>query len=269
MGVVRPSSRRGILLLMRGLWSLAPVHSDRYSGAVTADDAERTACTPRQYEALVAAKLEAEGYSTQLGPYTRDWGVDVIACRGRERLAVQAKMYSGSTRRVGRECLLQLHGAAAYFDCTGALLATDGLLTEEAILVARKLHVRVMTVPAATGHSTPCHATRAVDFDRIWEQYVMPLAGRTLTRSGGSSNGVIAVDWVGLERITSSGARQFIPVEIFRFAIERVLRDGAITRDEINQHYPGRGSSGITLVLAQVPLFEVGGRPQTVRLKGP
>ena len=31
--------------------------------------------TPRQYEAHVAAALEAEGYTTELGPYTRDWGV--------------------------------------------------------------------------------------------------------------------------------------------------------------------------------------------------
>ena len=223
--------------------------------------------TPRQYEELVAAVLEGEGYSTQVGPYTRDWGVDVIARRGSEQLAVQAKMYGSTTRRVGRECLMQLHGAAAYFDCNGAVLATDGLLTEDANRVAQKLSIRVMNVAAAAGRSTPRRGTTAVDFDGIWKQYVMPLAGRTLTRSMGSSNTIVSVDWVGLKRVTSTGAHQFIPIEIFRFAIERVLRDGAITRDEIDQHYTGRASSGITLILAQVPLFEVGGRPQTVRLK--
>ena len=229
---------------------------------------EMSRMTPRQYEVLVAAALEAEGYATELGPYTSDWGVDVIAIRGPERLAVQAKMYGGLTRQVGRECLMQLHGAAAYFDCTGAVLATDGLLAEDASLVARKLHIRVMNLPAAARRSTPRRTTSAVDFDGIWRRYVMPLAGRTLTRPDGSSNAIVAVDWAGLERITSSGRRQFIPVEIFRFAIERILRDGAITRGEVDQHYPGRASSGITLILAQVPLFEVSGRPLTIRWKG-
>jgi len=204
-----------------------------------------------------------------MGPYTHDLGVDVFAHRNAERLAVQAKMYGGTNRPVNHEQIMQLHGAAAYFDCTGAVLATNGVLTEDATRVAQKLNVRVMNVPAPGGRSVSGGATSAGDFDSIWEQYVMPLAGRTLTRPDGSSNTIVSVDWAGLKRITSSGKSQFIKIEIFRLAIERVLRDGAITRDEINQHYTDRASSGITLILAEVPLFEVGGRPQTVRLKGP
>jgi restriction system protein len=223
--------------------------------------------TPREYEALVAEALQAEGYATELGPYVGDLGVDVLAHKDAERLAVQAKMYGATTRRVNHECLMQLHGAAAYFDCTGAILATDGLLTKSADLVAKKLNIRVMNVPAAGHRSTTDRGISNVEFDTIWKQYVMPLAGRTLARKGGSSNKVVSVDWAGLKRITSSGQTQFIPIEIFRFAIERVLQDGAVTRDEINQHHIIRASSGITLILAQVPLFEVGGRPQTVRLK--
>jgi restriction system protein len=220
--------------------------------------------TPREYEELVAATLQAEGYATEPGPGWQDWGVDVIACRGPERLAVQAKMYGGSTRQVGREAVMQLHGAAAWFDCTGAVIATDGALTADAELVARKLRIRVMRVePGRAPRGARSSGTDASD--AIWEQSIMPLAGRTLTRPDGESNTILSVDWAGLERITSSGRRQHIPIEIFRFAIERVLRDGSITRDEINQHYPGRASSGIVLVLAQVPAFEVGGRPITVR----
>jgi restriction system protein len=224
--------------------------------------------TPREYEALVAATLEAEGYAIQLGPYHRDWGVDIIAEKEQERLAVQVKMYGNTTRRVGREALMQLHGAAAYFDCTGAVLATDGLLTEEATVVADKLKIRVTKVAAVPRQSELSSGPGSnTSFDTVWSEYVMPLAGRRLARVGGSTNTVVSVDWTGLKRISSRGHDQFIPIEIFRFAIERVLRDGAITRDEINQHYVGRASSGITLVLAHVPLFEVGGRPQTVRLR--
>lgn len=227
----------------------------------------RSAVTPRQYEELVAKALEAEGYATKLGPGTRDMGVDVFAKKGTERLAVQAKMYGATTRLVNHECIMQLHGAAAYFDCTGAVIATDGKLTEDATSVAQKLNIRVMRLSATASQSKSRPMRADIDFDTIWENYVMPLAGRKLTRKDGKSNTVVSVDWAGLTRITSSEQHQFIKIEIFRLAIERVLRDGAITRDEINQLYPGRASSGITLIFAQVPLFEVTGRPQTIRLR--
>jgi restriction system protein len=223
--------------------------------------------TPREYEALVATALRTEGYDTQLGPYHRDLGVDVFAYRGSEKLAVQAKMYAGARRQVNHECILQLQGAAAYFDCTGAVLATDSTLTSEARRVAEKLNVRVMILNADGDREGIKPMRPALDFDTIWQSYVMPLAGRTLTRDSGATNTVASVDWSGLKRITSSGKSQFIKIEIFRSAIEDILRTGAITREEINQRYTGRASSGITLILAEVPLFDVGGRPQTVRLK--
>lgn len=230
--------------------------------------------TPREFEELVAAQLRADGYETRLGSYVGDWGVDIVASKGDERLAVQAKMYGGSSRRVNREAVMQLYGAAAYFECTGALLATDGAVAPDAQEVAAKLGVRILPIgptvgsPPASGWARPTPgASGPPTFDVIWERFIIPLAGRTLTRDDGSSNTVQKVDWAGLTRTTSGGNRQFIPVEIFRYAIETVLARGSITRDDINQHYPGRASSGIVLVLAQVPPFEVTGRPVVVRMR--
>lgn len=230
--------------------------------------------TPREFEELVAAQLRADGYETGLGSYVGDWGVDIVASKGDERLAVQAKMYGGSARMVNREAVMQLYGAAAYFQCTGAVLATDGDVAADAQEVAGRLRVRILRigatagVPPASGRARPRPGAGGPStFDDIWERYVVPLAGRTLTRADGSSNTVQKVDWAGLTRITSGGNRQFITVETFRYAIETVLTRGSITRDEINQHYPGRASSGIVLVLAQVPLFEVTGRPVVVRMR--
>jgi restriction system protein len=95
----------------------------------------------------------------------------------------------------------------------------------------------------------------------------VPLAGCVLTRSDGSINQIVSVDWGGVLRITSNGRRQKIPIEIFRWVIEQVLSSGSVTRDAINSKHEGRASSGIALILAQVPQFQVGGRPLTIWLR--
>lgn len=106
-----------------------------------------------------------------------------------------------------------------------------------------------VTRPAAPGQ----------DFATIWEQHVMPLAWRRLDRRDGTSNTVVAVDWSGVQRITSSGRPQFIKIEIFEWAVNRILSRGWVERDEINQEHLGRASSAIVLILSQVPLFRLVG----------
>lgn len=228
---------------------------------------------PRAFEELIAGLLRAEGYATELTSTTNDWGVDIFATRGDERIAVQVKMYAGA-RPVNRRQVFELHGAAAYFDCTGAVIATDGLLMADAAAAAEKLGIRVLH-PWATSLSTetttpPAASTSAGSehdgaFERIWRDRIMPLAGRTLRRPDGSTNTIVAVDWGGITRITSNGARGHIPIEIFRWAVDRILETGSVTRQEINEQYEGRASSGVALILGQVPEFEAGGRPLAIR----
>jgi Restriction endonuclease len=224
------------------------------------------------FEVAVAATLQAEGYETELTSSTNDWGVDVFATRGDERLAVQAKMYAGA-RPVNRRQVFELYGVAAYFGCTGAILATDGQLMSDAAAAAAKLGIRVLR-PSEIGVGRDTSMPRAKptaepDFTTVWERSVMPLAGRSLTRPDGSSNTILKVDWGGVTRRTSGGNTQRIPIEIFKWAIERVLEVGLVTREEINQRYEGRASSGIVLILAEIPEFVVGGRPLTVCLRKP
>ncbi len=103
---------------------------------------------------------------------------------------------------------------------------------------------------------------------RDGERHVMPLAGVTLTRPDGSSNTIVKVDWSGVERVTSNGERGRIKIEIFKWAVDRILRNGSVTRTEINDEYQGRASSGVVLILAQVPLFELSDQPLTLRITG-
>ncbi len=226
---------------------------------------------PREFEEAVAARLQQEGYASELGSGASDYGVDVFAARDGRRYAVQAKMFGGTSRPVNRQMMMELHGAAAYFGCAGAMLATDGRVLADAAEVARKLGIRIIDMGGAWTERSAPHAFESrnrpgsvggdVDFAAIWSRYVMPLAGATLTRPDGSSNSIVTVDWSGVERITSNGERGQIKIEIFEWAVNRILQDGCVSRAAIDDQYQGRASSGVVLILAQVPLFELRGRP--------
>jgi restriction system protein len=232
---------------------------------------------PWTFQAHVAAELEREGYRTEPRPTTNDWGVDLFATRGDERMAVQVKKYRGA-RLVNRQQIFELYGASRYFDCTGAIVATDGELRRDAERAATKLGIRVMHVDSrVTGDKDNPSATRVIpaaavrqpglDFETIWRDHVIPLAGQTLTGDRGLRNRIIEVNWGGVRRESSTGARSWIPIEPFRWAIETILEFGSVTRQEINEQYAGRASSGIQLILERVPFFEVAGRPSTIRLR--
>ena len=57
-------------------------------------------------------------------------------------------------------------------------------------------------------------------------------------------------------RRTSTGTVQHIKIEIFEWTINRLVRGETVSRDEVNQQYPERASSGVMAVLGSIPLFE-------------
>jgi hypothetical protein len=221
---------------------------------------------PGTFERIVASRLEADGYAATLTPSTNDWGVDIFAERAGERLAVQVKMYRGA-RAVNRQMIFELYGASRFFDCTGAVIATDGEIRRDARTAAEKLGVRVLqwtddmdsaVEDLVQAQKRPATA-RLSDptFEQIWATYVMPLAGRTLVGDRGLRNTILSVDWGGVRRVSSTGAPSRIPIEPIRWAIETILEFGSVTRGQIDEQYAGRASSGIQLILEQVPLFNV------------
>jgi restriction system protein len=226
--------------------------------------------TPRQYEEGVASHFRQQGFEARLTSYSNDFGVDVFATRGHERIAIQAKMYGGSSRPINHEMVLQLQGAKDYFECTQAMIVTNGRMTASASEVAGKLGIKVLVLSIEqlhTDQSVDITSPRPSAFDRIWIQYIMPLAGRILPRPDGKTNTILKVDWSGVERLTSNGNKNKLPIEIFRKAVEQLLRDEAITRTQINDDYAKRGSSGVILILSQVPEFEHTTHPKGLRLR--
>ena len=222
---------------------------------------------PEQYEHHVAAVLRTEGWQTTVSRVSRDLGIDVLATREDRRLAVQVKKYGDSTTKVNAERIMCLHGAAAYADCPERMLATDGELTSEAELVAAKLNVVIRRIPAAVA---PTEATANTGFGTLWRDQVEPLAGTDLERSNGKTMKILEVDGSGVLRLTTSGTRQRIELDIFRWTVERLLAGDTVTRAEIHERSsPRRVSSGVLLILSQVPGFELvtAGRSKALRLR--
>lgn len=216
---------------------------------------------PRLFEELVCDHFRKKGYEAKTNSYVGDYGVDVFASKGKEKIAVQVKMYGGGTRKINRQMVMELHGAKDYFDCTKAVIATDGALLTDAQEVASKLKIEVLYIDSSLLPATKTSSLHDNSFDNIWEKYIIPLQGKTLTRDSGETNVILKVNWSEVERLTSNGNKGKIKIEIFRQSINKLLAEGSITRDYINQNYVGRASSGVILILSQVPFFKLTDKP--------
>jgi len=174
-------------------------------------------------------------------------------------------MYGNTTRKINRQMVMELHGAKGFFDCTKAVIATDGAFLQDALVVAEKLKIEILYLNEMQKSTSKIITTTKnkndKTFEQIWEEYIIPLQGKILTRNSGEINQIIKADWSGIERKTSNGNNGEIKIEIFKQVVNRLLTDGIITRDYINQNYVGRASSGIILILLQVPFFKLTEKP--------
>lgn len=222
---------------------------------------------PDEYEHIVAEHFEAKGYKTSVSQYSNDYGVDVFATKGKEIIAIQAKMFGGSTRPINRQMVMELHGAKDYFDCTKAIIATNGRIIDNALEVANKLRIEILNIPAIRTTYKTKRTTKSNSFEKIWEKHVMPLEGKTIKRPDGKTNKILKVDWSGIQRITSNGKTQKIKIEIFKKTINHLLKNGEITRSFINEEYKDRASSGIVLILGNTGIFKITNRPSGLIIK--
>ena len=220
---------------------------------------------PEQYEHHVAAVLTAEGWATTVSQMSGDLGIDMIGERPGRRVAVQAKMYGGSATKINAEQIMCLHGAAAYAGCDEMMIATDGNLTPQAQRVADKLGIVVRRIeggalsddPRAPNTEVAPHAaTGHPSFGTIWEQRVRPMMGTGVPRATGAQMQLAAVDGSGVRRVTSKGDKQLIPIDVFRWAVQRLLVGEVLTRQAIRDRHAGRFSSAVIDILVAILEFE-------------
>ena len=218
--------------------------------------------TPDQYEKYVANYFQNKGYKVKQTPYSNDYGVDVFAEKNKEKIAIQAKMFGNSNRKINRQMVMEFYGAKDFFNCNKGIIVTDGEIIQNAKDVADKLGIEILFIYPQS--HVPKNNSQ---FDEIWENYVMPLEGKTITRNNGNINKILEVNWGGINRITSNGNQQNIDIEIFKKTINHLLENGSITRQEINDEYSKRASSGIVLILSQLPMIHLNNtRPISIEL---
>jgi hypothetical protein len=222
---------------------------------------------PDEYEYIVAEYFKERGYSTEVSPYCNDYGVDVFATKDNTKIAIQAKMFGNTTRPINRAMVMELHGAKDYFDCSKAIIATDGRVIENALEVAKKLNIEIVYIPAVKTGAVRINQEKNLKFESIWESCIMPLEGKIIIREIGKTNKILKVDLSGIERITSTGKRQKIKIEIFKKTINYLLTHGRISRSYINEEYKDRASSGIVLILSNTDIFELTENPIGLKMK--
>jgi len=207
---------------------------------------------PREYEYYTGEYFKKKGYKVELTPETNDYGVDLFIYKNSKKIAIQVKMYGQGTRPINRQMIMELCGAMNYFDCNQAKFVTDGRVLNDALEVAEKLNIEIINLSPDDSFKINVKDT----FSDIWTKYIIPLKGKTLIRSNGKENKIVLVDWSGIKRITSNGNTATIKIEIFKQVINYLEKNKEITRKAINDDYLGRASSGICLILSQVPFID-------------
>jgi len=91
-----------------------------------------------EFEKAVSFIYNKCGYSAEVTQASGDFGVDVIATKGKEKLAIQAKRYKGS---VGVKAVQEVSSGAFYYKATKAVVITNSFYTPQAKELADKLDV--------------------------------------------------------------------------------------------------------------------------------
>lgn len=109
------------------------VKARRAATYVTSGLREVDAMTGVEFENYVAARLRAGGYRVGLTKLTGDFGVDLIAARGRERIAIQCKRHG---RSIGTAAVQQVVAGALLHRCTSTMVVSNQEFTAAAIELA-------------------------------------------------------------------------------------------------------------------------------------
>lgn len=94
-----------------------------------------------EFEAAIAGLYEHKGYEVQITKASGDFGVDVIAKKESEILAIQAKRYSG---KVGIKAVQEVSAGAFYHKATKAIVITNSFYTEQAKELAKKTDITLI-----------------------------------------------------------------------------------------------------------------------------
>jgi hypothetical protein len=218
--------------------------------------------TPYQFEVAVENDFRNQGFCITHVGKTYDKGVDFIAENEDRRIAVQVKMYEN--RIVRYQEFMYLYAGQRLYNCTKSILITKNKIDPEAKKVASKLEVDYFEnyishskIGISKTARQQLEKNRDSDFFELWQKYIKPLKGKTLSTVTGKENLITEVTNDYLFRRSSSGNPSKVEYKIFETIYHRLLEVRSITRDEINTEYTKRASAIITVVLSQIPNIQL------------
>ncbi len=91
-----------------------------------------------EFEIAIADLYENSGYAIEVTKASGDFGVDIIAKKDEDVLAIQAKRYKG---KVSVDAVQEVHAGASFYRATQALVVTNSFFTEQAKKLAKKIGV--------------------------------------------------------------------------------------------------------------------------------
>ncbi len=94
-----------------------------------------------EFEEYLAGLFQQLGYRVELTTTSGDYGADLLLSKQGQRIAVQAKCYSGS---VGVSAVQEALAGMAYYQCQSAWVVTTGNFTPNAIELAKKSNARLV-----------------------------------------------------------------------------------------------------------------------------
>jgi HJR/Mrr/RecB family endonuclease len=94
-----------------------------------------------EFEVAIANLYERKGYQVTMTKASGDFGVDVLATKDSELLAIQVKRYSGN---VGVAAVQEVAAGARYYKASITAVVTNSFFTEQAKVLARTLRVKLI-----------------------------------------------------------------------------------------------------------------------------
>lgn len=94
-----------------------------------------------EFEVAIAGLYESKGYSVEMTKASGDYGVDLLAKKGTEILAIQAKRYS---EKVGIQAVQEASSGALYYKANKTVVITNSFFTDPAKELAKKIGVTLM-----------------------------------------------------------------------------------------------------------------------------
>lgn len=106
---------------------------------------------------------------------------------------------------------------------------------------------------------------KVVSIDRvintIYDECILNLKGKTLTNTQGT-NKIIEVNQDEVKRITINNKVNRIESQTIKEALRIVIEKKSVTRTEIDDTFHLRNSSGVVLILAEIPFIRSINKPK-------